>query len=311
MSFTAGRIVYHAYHRPLAWMQHVRNLGGIGSYVSLRRGQRAMQRAAARLAPQPTHGERLAVHFLTGRQFWYQTLFCAWSLARESGRNLVPHLYDDGSLTATHVRRIRRVFPSTVVYAKKDCQQRLEDHLPRHAFPHLHDRWHNYPNIRKLVDPHLAGDGVQLVLDSDMLFFSPPTELLDWADQNSSRPLVMTDIEESYGYPRDVLASLCGASPVAAVNVGITGLHGDNVDFETLEAWIDELHRRFGYHYFLEQALIALLITKLSPMILDAGRYRVLPDPGECEHPTAALHHYVAESKIGYFRHGWRRVSTI
>jgi len=33
-----------------------------------------------------------------------------------------------------------------------------------------------------------------------------------------------------------------------------------------------------------------------------------MPDEAECLNPTAALHHYVAESKRGYFRHAWRHV---
>jgi hypothetical protein len=42
---------------------------------------------------------------------------------------------------------------------------------------------------------------------------------------------------------------------------------------------------------------------------LDARDYRVLPDAAEIERPTAILHHYVAESRIGLFRSAWRRVA--
>ena len=52
--------------------------------------------------PHPHPGQSpLEVWFLTGRRFWYQTAFCAWSLAYHSGRPLTVHLADDGTRLGT------------------------------------------------------------------------------------------------------------------------------------------------------------------------------------------------------------------
>jgi hypothetical protein len=124
----------------------------------------------------------LSIWFLTGRRFWYQTAFCAWTLAKHSGRELSLNLVDDGTLEARHVEGLRRLFPAGVTLHKDDVRARLDELLPLARFPVLRQRWLDYVNIRKLTDIHLGSAGVKLVLDSDMLFFRRPAALLEWWD---------------------------------------------------------------------------------------------------------------------------------
>ena len=44
-----------------------------------------------------------------------------------------------------------------------------------------------------------------------------------------------------------------------------------------------------------------------APLRLPPDDYIVMPGESECQASTAALHHYVAESKRWYFRTNWRR----
>jgi hypothetical protein len=124
----------------------------------------------------------LSIWFLTGRRFWYQTAFCAWTLAKQSGRELSLNLVDDGTLEARHVEGLRRLFPDGVTLRKDDVRARFDELLPLARFPVLRQRWLDYVNIRKLTDIHLGSTGVKLVLDSDMLFFRRPAALLEWWD---------------------------------------------------------------------------------------------------------------------------------
>jgi hypothetical protein len=41
-------------------------------------------------------------------------------------------------------------------------------------------------------------------------------------------------------------------------------------------------------------------------VLLPEEDYLVMPSEAECRVPNAVLHHYVAGSKRGYFRHSWR-----
>jgi hypothetical protein len=66
------------------------------------------------------------------------------------------------------------------------------------------------------------------------------------------------------------------------------------------------LTAREGMHYYLEQALTAMLVAGGETLAAPARDYRVLPSLAEGRAPQAILHHYVAHSKRSYFQCGWR-----
>jgi hypothetical protein len=303
-----GRLAYHLYHAPLGVVRDSVAAGGPLEQWRTRRGQSAMEQAARRLPVlAPVGGPPLELHLLTGRRFWYQTAFCLWTLARHANRPLAPVIYDDGSLTAEYQDPLSRLFPTVRFVLRAETVGRLDEHLPAGRFPALRERWLNYPNIRKLTDPHVGGKNWKLVLDSDLLFFRRPEFLLAWADAPAG-PLHAVDCETSYGYDRAHMDRLAGAPVADLVNVGLTGLEGGGLDWEKLEHWTRELQQREGTSYYLEQALIAMLVAGRQCAVAPAADYVTLPLPPEARDCRAVMHHYVAGSKRWYFRDNWRRV---
>jgi len=306
---TLGRLVYLLYFRPLALVRQSIREGGPINQAITRWGRLAMQEAALQLQPAPySHSPSrslLQVHVLSGRRFWYQTVFCLRSfIAHAHGASIQPIIYDDGTLDSYH-NHLLRIFPSATFVSYAESTAKLKQNLPKTKFPHLHERWHNYPNIRKLIDPHLGSSGWKLVLDSDMLFFRRPTALLDWLTK-PVMPMHMLDVEESYGYNRVALSNLAGADLPDRLNAGICGLSSEQLDWEQMENWIKNLHQNFGSSYYLEQALVAMLLSARPCAIAPAGDYVTWPDSEETHSPKGVMHHYVAESKIDYFRYGWK-----
>lgn len=303
----AGRLLYHGFHRPLAAAEAcLRDGGPIGRWKT-GRGRREMEAAAASLAvPEPASGAPLVLHVLTGARFWYQTAFCLWTFARHAGRTLAPVFHDDGTLGGTPRERLLALFPAGCFVPRQETVERLDRHLPAGRFPFLRERWLNYPNIRKLIDVHAGQAGWKLVVDSDLLFFRRPGLLIDWLDL-PDRPLHAVDVETSYGYPLPMLADLAGRPVAERINVGLTGLRGEDLDWERLEAWCRALIERAGTHYYLEQALVAMLVAGKSCAVAPAADYVTLPVPPEAEECSAVMHHYVAGSKRWYFRSNWRR----
>src|SRR4051812_35596620 len=93
----AGRFLYGAYHAPVGAVRHFFSGGGPFEGARTAQGRRDMEHAAFNLQPlSQNRGPALEVHLLTGRNFWYQTSFCLWSLSRHSGRSIAPVVYDDG-----------------------------------------------------------------------------------------------------------------------------------------------------------------------------------------------------------------------
>lgn len=58
--------------------------------------------------------------------------------------------------------------------------------------------------------------------------------------------------------------------------------------------------------YYLEQALIAMLVAGRPCAIAPVADYVTLPKPPEAHACKAVMHHYVAHSKRWYFQQNWR-----
>ncbi len=270
-----------------------------------------MRRAAAQLSPLPQSiGPAHPVHLLTGDRYWHQTTFCLWSLARVSGCNLAPFIYDDGSLTNEQRSRLCDLFPHTQVVSNETVRQTLHSLLPATSYPFLHERWRNYPHIRKLINPHLGSTGAKLVMDSDLLFFRRPQFLLDWLE-HPNQPLHAVDSETSYGYPMEALVRLAGAPLDPLVNVGLAGLRSESLDWDRIEFWVRSLLQAHGTHYVLEQALTAMLVAGQSCAVAPAADYVTCPELPEALHRQAVMHHYVAGSKRWYFQNNWQIVRDL
>ena len=160
-----------------------------------------------------------------------------------------------------------------------------------------------------------------------MLFFRRPDELLAWWDeaQKSERihdsqlptpnpqlstnffsPCLMTDCVESYGYSRGLMEELAGVPIPEKINVGICGLRSEDIEWDEMELWCRTLVVREGSSYYLEQALVAMLSARTTPVVMSREDYITFPTCIEIKHPTAVLQHYVADSKPGYFGTAWR-----
>lgn len=307
---TPGRLLYLLYHAPRGSLERSYRAGGPIQQWITRRGQAAMLTAAGHLPPHsapPATAPRIA--FLTGKKFWYQTAFCASSLLRVTDRPLVFEFIDDGTFDDAFAAEARRLFPGCLITTTADAEARLDTALPVTRFPALRSQRLTYLHLRKLTDAHAGRTGPRLVLDSDMLFFRRPSALLAWFD-DPAQPIHMLDVQDAYGYPAATLAELAGTAVPPLVNVGILGLRSDRIDWGKLEHACATLLSRHGTSYYLEQALSALLLAGQSAQRLPVADYRLMPEEAECRAPTAALHHYVADSKRGYFRHAWRHLAA-
>ncbi|MEA5452427.1 hypothetical protein VB780_27890 [Leptolyngbya sp. CCNP1308] len=302
-----GIAFYKLFHQPRQFFQRWYTVG-LGTIADLATAQRQMESAAATLPPLPLRqGEPLEVYYLSGRKFWYQTVFCFYSLAQQSDLNLRLVVVDDGTLAPRYQALIRQVCPTVRFVLATEIETRLDVVLPRDRYPTLRSRREEYPNLRKLTDIHAGTTGWKLVLDSDMLFFHPPVALLDWL-QDPQRPCHMVDVETAYGYSLDLMQELTGVPIPERINVGITGLQSEALDWDELEHWCRTQIEQVGSHYYQEQALIAMVMAQSDCCVMPAEDYVVMPTEPEMIAPQALLHHYVADSKFGYFRYGWQHI---
>jgi hypothetical protein len=305
--FGVGRLAYLLWHAPVGAIHKSFHAGGPLQQLVDVRGRREMARAAAHLptsSGQPAE-ELPEIHFLTGNRFWFQSAFCLHSLQQRAATIFRVVFHDDGSLRASQRSRLEQLFPQAKIVTRAENDERLRVWLPPGKFPVLNERRRRYPNILKLTDIHAGRSDWRVAMDSDMLFFRRPDFLLHWLSA-PDRPLHLVDIANAYGYSLSLMESLAGSPIPHRVNVGIAGLRSDQIDWEQLEFWCRRLIETEGTQYYLEQALVAMLVAKTPAAVTPERDYLVAPSQSECGQPTAVLHHYVADSKRWYFRDTWR-----
>ncbi|RYZ24394.1 MAG: glycosyl transferase [Chitinophagaceae bacterium] len=302
----AGKIFYKLYHQPIQVVRSTLKTG-LRRTVHINAGRKQMMQAAMDLnevcySDDITH----RVYFLTGKKYWFQTAFCLYSLQLNAGVNIHATILDDGSFDDELERKVKRQFPTTVdIVRNSELVNYLDEKLPVTQFPVLRQRRIDYPHLRKLTDVHvLPGAEPKLVLDSDMLFFQQPHEMLNWL-QNPKGFLFMRDVTQSYGYTLDLMKQLTGAAAMPdRLNVGVAGVVSSCIDWPKLEFWTEELLRREGSSYLQEQALTAMLAANVPYKFLNEADYKVCPSINSTTIPEI-LHHYVADSKYDYFVKGW------
>jgi hypothetical protein len=303
-----GKLLYHTYHFPIARLKQCREAGGPWQEYLTEQGRRRMEKTAwlLPLLTLPSDPHR-TLTLLTGKRYWYQTLFCLYSWSQASGKIPRVVLHDDGTLTPSQASRFHALFPQLQLIHLQETEALLDHFLPAQTYPCLRERRIPYAHLRKLTDIHVGTSGWKLVLDSDLLFFQAPTRLLDWL-ASPQRPLHAIDCEESYGYPRDFLEKICGKPLPKLLNVGLCGLDSSKIDWHQLEHWTQRLLSTHGSSYYLEQALVALMLAGQDCDPAPAEDYITLPRTPEVLQCRATMHHYVADSKKHYFRTNWKRV---
>jgi len=246
---------------------------------------------------------------LVGTRFWFMAAFALVSLQRQVDRAVHVHFYDDGTLEPKQREKLETLAAAVTFHDRAGIDARIERYLPEEKFPFIRERLRNYPNLKKLTDPHVGSAGLKLVMDADILFFDQPVELLKWFDAPETI-LCATDVTESYGYSRSLMEGLAGARIPAAINVGITGLQSETLDWEEIERWCRELIIREKTNYYLEQALVAMLCATQPFTQLGLAKYITGPSDEQVLRGEGAMQHYVDLSKKEYFRGAWRNFTT-
>ncbi|UOE48323.1 hypothetical protein MTO98_28340 [Mucilaginibacter sp. SMC90] len=299
-------LINFLYRNPRSQLQKFRRFGGYLNYRSMMNGRREMERRSVELPPVISHADGLPVYFLTGKNYLYQTLYCIQSLTKFPAASFKFILVDDGSFNTELIARVAKQLPGAQVITQAHIGQNLQKNLPEARYPYLHKKRAVYPHIKKLTDVHtIPGDDWKLVLDSDMLFWHKPAELINWLN-NPQQPLHMVDCTEAYGYSQQLMEQLAGSSIKPLLNVGAIGLKSAGINWDKLENWAKTLEEQEGTSYYLEQALSAMLIGNADATVLKAGDYIVNPTPDQIKTQTGVLHHYVDLSKEGYFKHAWK-----
>ena len=270
--------------------------------------QAVMKKESLNLNGFSSDPQGLPLYFLTGKNYLYQTLFCIKSLVKVSDQRFKFILVDDGSFDDEIINRVSSQLPGVEIITAQMISQNLKKEIPNHLFPVLNKKRIVYPHIKKLTDIHtLPGQDWKMVLDSDMLFWKQPDDIINWLKM-PEKPIYMQDCQQSYGYSTALMQELCKKKISPLINVGAIGLNSKTIDWQKLEIWVAHLEELEGSSYYLEQAITAMLIGDTASEQLNAQEYIVNPNEQKINTKIGILHHYVDLSKDGYFKKAWKAI---
>jgi len=255
------------------------------------------------------------VHILTCERDRTMAFWALKSFYYHLGERPPLVVHDDGSLSEESFRLFDGHFPGcTVIRADRaDADSRLRESLKSSPLCELWRFRCDFQLAKKLFDfPCFATEPFIVGIDSDILFFRKPLEILEWS--RASAPFMSSDYQEAYEFDA-MLVRRAGQDfdLVPRLNTGLFGLRGEAFDFtlvETLlEARVDASPaRRFEFWKgWLEQTMLACLFSRSGGgRVLDLTRYQI--SSMLISDDTISQHFVNDGSRSAFFHWGLRRL---
>jgi hypothetical protein len=250
--------------------------------------------------PMPT-----PVHVLTGKRDWQ---LCAWMLASffhytEQTWNIVIH--DDGTLTEDVRRALSALFKTARIIPRTQADATLESALKPLPFAYEYRGMH--PLALKIFDmPYYCEAQRFIVLDSDVLFFNHPREIMDWVGKDAKECWFNEDVAEGSLLSETVALEDLKVILWSRVNSGIGLITKEAIDFEFCDRVLGETSILKGHLWRVEQTLFALCASRYGKGGLLPKTYEV--SLGKHSAEDCVARHYVGAVRERFFGEGLKRL---
>lgn len=207
--------------------------------------------------PEPS-AEGIGIHMLVSGSTIHGGMLAAASLELHSGRRWKWFVHSDGSVTDRQAADLCRIFPDIRYIAREEADIRSAEFLRAHPMCLANRSRHNL--FLKFLDVAAFAEGPQLmVLDSDVIFFSRPREILEWVDTRSKVARYNEDTREKFCIPRGEIEAALPVVPPPRFNSGLVLMPRDAMNLDLAERLLKIFEDRAHAPQFFEQTLYALM----------------------------------------------------
>ncbi len=243
---------------------------------------------------------RFEIHTLACEQ---DLLIALWSLKTfyhfcEIRPRLV--IYDDGSLSKAAISIFSEHFLNCQIIRRNRFHQDMEDFLKAHRMSLEYSKIESFYCALKLFGPmYYTKSECVLYLDSDVLFFQKPSEMLKFIENGT--PFYMSDYQDAYSHPVEFLNNLLKIDLEHKINAGLFHVakreFADNMDLvESYFEKVPKLKIKGGVNRH-EQTLTAILLSKTNAVRLSSD-YQISKAPVT---DKTISHHFVTDGSRPYF----------
>jgi hypothetical protein len=218
--------------------------------------------------PIPAGDGPLEVHMLLHHQRLLEGIWALYSFAHFTRLPCQIFVHSDGSLTDADAARLQHILPGASIISRDHADQvvvsRLQD-LGLSSSIRFRDR---LVFALKLFDPFFFGNQSKFfLLDSDVLFFRHPHELLDdLSDPSYGGPVSLYSPDNGFRYclSRETLRTLLGQECIADFNPGVVRTARSVLDLARIERYLQRPEfwsSESRPHYYGELTLWAMQLT--------------------------------------------------
>jgi len=245
------------------------------------------------------------LHVLTCRGDWLNLIWGLKSFYHHSKRRYALCIHEDGTLPDAGLRQLRHHFPDARLVLRSEADKRAESELRRYPRS-LEFRRTNLlaPKVFDFVW-HMQGDRM-LLLDSDLLFFDAPTELLRRIEDHAyTLNSVNRDIASAYTIEPSAVEMTTGLRVIERFNSGLGLIHRASLRMDWIEEFLALPGITQGHFWRIEQTLFALCSSRYGVELLP-DEYAVYFEVGLGGRPSR---HYVGAIRHLLYREGIARLA--
>lgn len=200
----------------------------------------------------------VSVHVLVSSRTWHGGLLAAISFELLTGRRWRLFVHEDGTVDENSRKRIEATLLGVRFVSRTESDTRALEYLSGHPKCLEHRSRHNL--FLKIFDvPAFAPGSRFIMLDSDVIFFRRPKEILDWALSGGEGCFYNEDTKEKYFVPRPIIEEALGFPLWRNFNSGLVLMPTDAVNLDLAERVL-MLFETTAYHpQFFEQTLYGIM----------------------------------------------------
>jgi alpha-N-acetylglucosamine transferase len=245
------------------------------------------------------------IHVLTSAADWLNLLWALKSFYHYSQRQYALCIHDDGTLTAKHQQILQHHFPNARLIDRLQADQYVLESLK--DYPRCLELRRTNKLALKVFDfaAYLESDRM-LLLDSDILFFAEPIELLQRIEDSSYLlNTVNGDVASAYTIDPQVVKERLEFEVIDRFNSGLGLIHKASMQLDWIEEFLT-LPDIIGHFWRIEQTLYALFSSRFGVELLP---------PAYSVHLTGEINgsscrHYVGKIRHLMYDEGIRQLMT-
>ncbi len=249
------------------------------------------------------------IHILTSKKDFLNAVWCLKTFYYYSRTRPQLVIHEDGTLDASDIKSGFKHFPNCGIIRRSDADRDLQHFLAGFKYSRKNRLRKDFYCAIKLFDVFYYAQAERLLLlDSDILFFRNPTEIIE--NIQADKPFFNSDYQDAYSKPPRVLGKILGIEITPKINAGLMFLRKEHYvsNLDVIEYYFEKMEEIAGdidinRH---EQTLHAILLSKCGAVRLSQNyqisRRHAISD-------KTVSHHFVADgsgSRIDFYREGLR-----